>query len=142
MCQLIYLCVFSGPLISKSPQESLSRIGEQSPNEEVEVDEQKFLLKASAGGNILERAFVPDAKENYSPKVQSIADQLATGLLSAGKHLQVGFLLFVPFNVLPIVPIGLSALCVSQLMPLLQSAPCSYTFVFKTVSHVKSVARV
>ena len=90
---------------SRSPEDWLNQSGRQSHVEVIEVDEQQFLLKASAEGHVLERAFPADAKETRSLKVQSIADQIAAGLLAAGEHLQAGLLPFVPFGSLPFAPL-------------------------------------
>lgn len=82
---------------------------------EVEVDEQKFLLKANAEGNLLERDPIPGAQETLIPSVQSTASDLAAGLLAAGKHLQARLLQpFEPFKACPSCPFTLHALCASS----------------------------
>ena len=103
---------------SRSPEDWLNQSGRQSHVEVIEVDEQKFLLKASAEGLVLERAFPADAKETRSLKVQSIADQIAAGLLAAGENLQAGLMPFVPFNMLPSAS-WFPALCAAHFIPFL-----------------------
>ena len=65
-----------------TPRDRKSRISEQ--------EEQKQQPPAAyANGSTVRKAPAPDAKEMLSARTMSIADQLATGLLTAGEHLQV-----------------------------------------------------
>ena len=81
-----------------TPRERQSLVSE-------EEEEQKPVQQTDANGGAVEKAPAPDAKEMLTSKTMSVADQLATGLLTAGEHLQAGSLPFVPFTVLPLVAI-------------------------------------
>lgn len=65
-----------------TPRERQSLVKEQ---EEKPVQQQQ----PHANGTAVQKAPAPDAKGMLTSKTMSIADQLATGLLTAGEHLQV-----------------------------------------------------
>ena len=54
-----------------------------------EQEEQKPAQQAHANGTAVPKAAAPDAKQMLTAKTMSLADQVATGLLTAGEHLQV-----------------------------------------------------
>lgn len=56
------------------------------------------MQQASTNGSVIQKAAAPDAKQMLTSKTMSIADQLATGLLTAGEHLQAGCLPFSAFQ--------------------------------------------
>lgn len=82
-------------LLSESSEEGLTPRERQSLI--AEEEEQKPVQQTSADGRAVQKAPAPDAKGMLTTKTMSIADQLATGLLTAGEHLQVGYLPTVPF---------------------------------------------
>ena len=87
----------AGPL----PWDLLSESSEElTPRERqnlVTEEEQKPAQQTTANGSAVQKAPAPDAKGMLTAKTMSIADQLATGLLTAGEHLQAGFLAFYAF---------------------------------------------
>ena len=97
-------------LLSESSEEELTPRDRQSLLEEEEARMPVQQTSANGGGHPptarggVERAPAPDAKGMLAAKTMSIADQLATGLLTAGEHLQASALPFVPFGALPFVP--------------------------------------
>ena len=63
-----------------------------------EEEEQKPAQQTAANGSAVQKAPAPDAKGMLTAKTLSIADQLATGLLTAGEHLQAGSLPYCAFR--------------------------------------------
>lgn len=100
-------------LLSESSEEGLTPRDRQSLVEEEEARRpvQQSTANGRGGGGGVERAPAPDAKGMLAAKTMSIADQLATGLLTAGEHLQARALPFVPFG-------ALCPLCLSMPCPL------------------------
>ena len=83
-------------LLSESSEDELTPRERQSLVKEQE--EQKAMQQQPhPNGTAVQKAPAPDAKGMLTAKTMSIADQLATGLLTAGEHLQAGCLPFVPF---------------------------------------------
>lgn len=95
----ICLWVCAGPLpwdlLSESSEEGLTPRERQS--RVAEEEEQKPAEQAAANGNAVQKAPAPDAKGLLTARTMSIADQLATGLLTAGEHLQAGSLPYCAF---------------------------------------------
>lgn len=101
--------MYAGPLpwdlLSESSEEGLTPRDRQSLVEEEEARRPVQQTTANGRGGV-ERAPAPDAKGMLAAKTMSITDQLATGLLTAGEHLQASALPFLPFGALPSVPFG------------------------------------
>lgn len=83
-------------LLSESSEEGLTPRERQSLV--AEEEEPKPVQQTTANGSAILKAPAPDAKGILTAKTMSIADQLATGLLTAGEHLQAGFLPFCAFR--------------------------------------------
>ena len=109
MPESVCLWVCAGPLpwdlLSESSEEGLTPRERQSLVAEEEAG--KPVQQTSANGRAVQKAPAPDAKGMLTAKTMSIADQFATGLLTAGEHLQAGSPT-VPFSVLYLVPIRVS----------------------------------
>lgn len=76
-------------LLSESSEDELTPRERQSLVKEQEEQKPVQQQQPHANGTAVQKAPAPDAKGMLTSKTMSIADQLATGLLTAGEHLQV-----------------------------------------------------